>query len=123
MECKNCFVEGTTVCSHCKSNEFYTDVNTSLIGGWDNLLKIVYKYTSEKTYDSEKYDLVEKKDYKIKKLKENLENFKTQLEQNKNTITKNRESVFIAEDNIKICNNRIKELEQELEELESKKKK
>jgi hypothetical protein len=66
-------------------------------------------------YDPEKYDLVEKKDYKIKILKNSIESteiFLSQLEEKYKEYQKN----------ITQCEKDIKQLKQELQELESKKK-
>jgi hypothetical protein len=77
---------------------------------------------SGQIYDSEKYDLVEKKDYKIKKLKDSIEASKRQKDNNFALIGQADIKVSEYFSNIRQCDKDIKRLEQELQELESKKK-
>jgi len=80
------------------------------------------KILSGKIYDPEKYDLVEKKDYKIKKLKDSIEASKRQKDNNFALLKQVNLKTEEYYKNIEQCNNDIRKLEQELQELESKKK-
>ena len=72
----------------------------------------------EKTYNPEQYELVEKKDYKIKKLKESIEASNRQKHNNNVLIDQVYVDIGKYRMNIKVCDEDIKKLEQELKELE-----
>lgn len=61
--------------------------------------------------DTEKYDIVPKKDYQIKQLK-------IKVEKNQNSIEQLKREIDIKQSFIKICEDEIKQAEEELSRLE-----
>jgi len=106
-DCKDCQCSNTSVI-----NSLFAAPDWSIFGQMDEVLE---KALYLKMYDPEKYDLVEKKDYRIKQLKNSIESteiFMAQLEEKYKEYQKN----------ITQCEKDIRQLKQELQELESKKK-
>ena len=95
--CENC---GKTSCSGC----LYKSYKTTHILTW-------YPYTY---FDSERYELVEKKDWKLNQLKKQLEEKKQSTEYYSKVIDK--EINYLAE-----LNKEIEQLESEINQLEEKK--
>lgn len=75
-------------------------------------------YKNYQLVDTDGYDIVEKKDAKIKKLKESIEASKRQKDNNRTLINMKNEKIKEFNDNIKKCDEDIEKLEQELKQLE-----
>lgn len=105
----NCTLAGTKACENCDSNvKNSLQVFKEL---WESK-PITYYFTSYKTYNPETHELVEKKDAKIKRLKDEINKEEQRVQTCKTVIDAYASNIKEAEDN-------IKKLKQELKELES----
>ena len=101
----NCSLAGTSACENCTYYKMYSGVDIPYITG------ISYGYRIIPYYDSDKYELVEKKDWKLNQLKKQLEEKKQSTEYYSKVIDK--EINYLAE-----LNKEIEQLESEINQLE-----
>lgn len=94
------------ICENCGK----TSCNGCLYSGY----KPIIRWTLTYPYDSERYELVEKKDWKLNQLKKQLEEKKQSTEYYSKVIDK--EINYLAE-----LNKEIEQLESEINQLEEKK--
>jgi len=74
--------------------------------------------TAKPYYDPEKYDLVEKKDYKIKTLKDRIESCKYSIKTSEEYIDYHTAEILSYKNTIKAFNETIDTYTKELKELE-----
>jgi len=102
----SCSLAGTAACLNC-SNYISVFGHT---WDWGN---IEWSYPRQSvTYDTDKYELVEKKDWKLNQLKKVLEEKKNDLEQAERDLK-------LQKGIISLVNQDIEEIERQLKELEN----
>jgi peptidoglycan hydrolase CwlO-like protein len=111
----NCTLAGTKACENCSNSvknslQVFKDL-------WESQ-PVTYYFTNWQTYNPETHELVEKKEAKIKRLKESLETSKRQKDNNKALIEQSYAKIVECQNNIKVCEDDISNLTQELRELE-----
>jgi hypothetical protein len=124
MKSCNCTLAGTAACSSCSSNNLiWTAPDWSVFNTEDfKYPEWLTNYFDINVYDPEKYDLVEKKDYKIKKLKEDIETTKKFIGDTNASYNYYADKITEYLTKKDKLTKELKQLEQELQELESKKK-
>lgn len=99
----NCTLAGTKACQNCSNN-------TTIFTNFSDLNWIrVYPWVE--TYNPETHELVEKKDAKIKRLKDEIQQEEKKLTTCKNVLEAYSNNLKEAEDNIKKLNDELSELE------------
>ena len=106
----NCSLAGTAACRNCNVYLMYYDTS---------LPKIEYKPYEWFTYwadilkplDSDRYELVEKKDWKINNLKKELKEIEDNIEQKKLEIESCNIFIEQYEKDLEVVNSKLKELE------------
>ena len=105
----NCTLAGTLACKSCPEyiRYFGTELPsyTYKIYDWEELLKLA------KNYDSDRYELVEKKDWKINNLKKELKEIEDNIEQKKLEIESCNIFIEQYEKDLEAINSKLKELE------------
>jgi ABC-type Fe3+/spermidine/putrescine transport system ATPase subunit len=105
------------------SKEELEQINKEIENLWKAPDWSIFNQTSHiKIYDSEKYELIEKKGYRIKEIKAKLGNLQNSILLSKRDIEKYEELLLKEKQEVARERELVIKLEQELQELESKKK-
>lgn len=109
----NCTLAGTKACENC-NNTLKLTINDNLVDEfkylWETLPNTI-KFTDWKVFNPETHELVEKKDAKIKRLKDEIAKEKQRVQTCKTVIDAYASNIKEAEDNIKKLNKELSELE------------
>lgn len=115
-----CTLGNTEACKVCpnnpdrKTNEWITTTDNFDLKKWIDEWNKTYSMPLYPYYDSDKYELVEKKDYRLNQLEKQLEEKKQSSEYYSKVIDK--EISYLAE-----LNKEIEQLKSEIDQLEEKK--